>query len=81
MVNLWYLKQLSISSSYVALIALHHYGSRTAEKEGLAGVIDNLWNICENLATCAWSFAHHLGSGLIKVAQTDFLGKLLINLV
>lgn len=55
----------------MTLIILQHYGSRTAEKEGFAGVIDNLWNICENLAKCAWSFAHHLSSGLIKVAETE----------
>lgn len=52
----------------MALIILHHYGSRTAEKEGFTGVRDNLWNICENLATCAWSSARHLNPGLIKVA-------------
>lgn len=36
--------------------------------KALLGVIDNLWNICKNLDTCAWIFAHHLNPGLIEVA-------------
>lgn len=59
----------------MALIILHHYGSRTAEKEGLAGVIDHLWNICENLATGAWSFADHLNCDMIKVHKVISWGS------
>jgi len=67
---------MSISSSYVALIILQHYGSRTAEKEGFTGVKDNLRNICKNLAMCARIFARHLNPGLIKV-EYGCLNKLL----
>lgn len=67
----------------MALIILQHYGSRTAEKEGFTGVIENLWNICENLATRAWFFARHLNPGLIKVAcgcANKLLGKTLYKI-
>lgn len=30
---------------------------------------NNLWNICENLATCVWSFACHQDPGLVKGAN------------
>lgn len=56
----------------MALIILQHYGSRTAEKEGFTGVIDNQQNICENLAMCVdFCTSSERLSDSCTVAQTN----------
>lgn len=75
---------MSISSSYVALIILQHYGSGAAEMEGFTREMDNLWSTCENLVKCAWIFAFHLNPSLNEVVHgcTDvLLGETLIRLL